>query len=82
MENLDIGDYIIGDYIIERKNILDFINSILDGRLYTQLEKLKDKNSILILEGSDENLGINTELSKNYLRTLILKINYWKNLNR
>ncbi|BBL45381.1 DEAD/DEAH box helicase [Nanobdella aerobiophila] len=74
LDNLETGDYIIGDYIIERKNILDFINSILDGRLYNQLERLKDLNSILILEGSDDNLDLNTQITKNYLRTLILKI--------
>jgi len=74
LENLDIGDYIVGDLIIERKNILDFINSILDGRLYNQLEKLKDKKSILILEGTEDSLGIDTNISVNYIRTLILKI--------
>jgi Fanconi anemia group M protein len=74
LENLDIGDYIIGDLIIERKNILDFINSIIDGRLYNQLEKLKDKKSILILEGTEDSLGIDTNISINYIRTLILKI--------
>ncbi|EOD42778.1 ERCC4-like helicase [Candidatus Nanobsidianus stetteri] len=74
LENLDIGDYIIGDLIIERKNILDFINSILDGRLYNQLEKLKDKKSVLILEGTEDSLGIDTNISINYIRTLILKI--------
>jgi len=74
LENLDIGDYIIGDLIIERKNILDFINSIIDGRLYNQLEKLKDKKSILILEGTEDSLGIDTNISISYIRTLILKI--------
>jgi len=74
LENLDVGDYIIGDLIIERKNILDFINSIIDGRLYNQLEKLKDKKSILILEGTEDSLGIDTNISISYIRTLILKI--------
>ncbi|MGB9674642.1 MAG: helicase-related protein, partial [Nanopusillaceae archaeon] len=74
LENLEYGDYIIGDYIIERKTVIDFINSILDGRLYNQLDKLKDKNPIIILEGSDESIGLTTDISINYLRTLILKI--------
>jgi Fanconi anemia group M protein len=74
LENLDVGDYIVGDLIIERKNILDFINSIIDGRLYNQLEKLKDKKPILILEGTEDSLGIDTNISISYIRTLILKI--------
>jgi len=74
LENLEIGDYIIGDYIIERKTILDFISSIADGRLYEQLNKLKDKNSILILEGEEEEVFITPELTPNYIRSLLLKI--------
>lgn len=74
LENLDIGDYIIGDYIIERKTILDFISSIADGRLNDQLSKLKDKNAILILEGDEEDFYIAPELSPNYIKSLILKI--------
>jgi len=74
LENLEVGDYVIGDYIIERKTILDFISSIADGRLYEQLNKLKDKNAILILEGEEEEIFITPELSPNYIRSLILKI--------
>ena len=33
-ENLEIGDYIIGDLIIERKTSKDFIASIFDGRIF------------------------------------------------
>ncbi|MEM4680344.1 MAG: helicase-related protein [Nanopusillaceae archaeon] len=74
LENLEIGDYIIGNYIIERKTILDFISSIADGRLNDQLSKLKDKNSILILEGDEEDFYIAPEISSNYIKSLILKI--------
>ena len=74
LENLDVGDYIVGDFIIERKSIIDFINSILDGRLYSQLEKLQNKNSLLIIEGEEEELILSPEFSANYLRSLILKI--------
>ncbi|RDD52380.1 hypothetical protein BA065_02015 [Nanoarchaeota archaeon NZ13-N] len=74
LENLEVGDYIIGDFVIERKTILDFISSIADGRLYDQLNKLRDKNAILILEGEEEDIFITPELSPNYIRSLLLKI--------
>ncbi len=73
LDNLDVGDYIIGDYIIERKNVLDFVNSLIDGRLYSQLERLKDKNAVLILEGDFESI-YGTDISTNFIRSIILKI--------
>jgi len=39
---LPFGDYIINDSItIERKTARDFLISIIDGRLFTQLSNLK-----------------------------------------
>jgi ERCC4-type nuclease len=52
---LDVGDYIIGNTIgVERKTANDYINSIIDGRLFTQLSRLKEKydKAILIIEGN------------------------------
>lgn len=40
ISSLDIGDYIIGNVVIERKSIGDFINSINTGRLYTQTRNM------------------------------------------
>jgi len=40
-ELLEIGDYLIQDTIIERKTISDFINSIIDKRIYSQLNENK-----------------------------------------
>lgn len=76
LQNLHVGDYIVGEYIIERKSFIDFINSIIDGRLYSQLNSLKeveDKKPILILEG-DEDILIDTTLHENYIKSIILKI--------
>ena len=42
IERLEIGDYIIGNMIIERKSSSDFISSILDGRLFRQLNNMQD----------------------------------------
>ena len=35
-ENLEIGDYIIGDLVIERKTSKDFIPSIFNGRYFNK----------------------------------------------
>ena len=43
-EALQIGDYIIGDILIERKDIRDFFSSLRDGRLWSQLYNMKESN--------------------------------------
>ena len=52
-ENLEIGDYIIGDLIIERKTSKDFIASIFDGRIFQQANKITSytNRAILLIEG-------------------------------
>ncbi|MGD9277505.1 MAG: ERCC4 domain-containing protein, partial [Desulfobacterales bacterium] len=55
------GDYIINEVItIERKTAKDFLISIIDGRLFTQLSKLKMfcKNPILVIEGNPYNTNL------------------------
>ena len=50
-ETLEIGDYLIQDTIIERKTYKDFIISIINKRLYTQLNEIKKyPKHFLILE--------------------------------
>jgi len=73
LENLEVGDYIVGDLVIERKTIIDFIKSLLDKRLFNQLEKLKDKKAIIVLEG-EEDLLTETGINPNYMRSVLLKI--------
>lgn len=51
---LPVGDYLIGEQIcIERKTCNDFLQSLIDGRLFSQLKDLKNSFScpILIIEG-------------------------------
>lgn len=51
-EKLDIGDYLIGDMIIERKTFSDFQASIIDKRLLSQLSEMKKyPKSLLLIEG-------------------------------
>ena len=53
-QQLPVGDYIISDRIcVERKLVSDFLQSLIDGRLFAQLKKIKDEyqSAIMILEG-------------------------------
>jgi DNA excision repair protein ERCC-4 len=55
IEKLSYGDYIINDMItIERKTAKDFLVSIIDGRLFSQLSNLKKfcNHPILLIEGN------------------------------
>ena len=51
------GDYVFGDVCIERKEINDFCSSIIDGRLTSQIEKMKKKYKYvyILVSGSIKN---------------------------
>ncbi len=54
IKSLEIGDYVVSDrVVIERKTGDDFIESIIDKRLFNQLKSLKNhyEKPILIIEG-------------------------------
>lgn len=46
---LDIGDYQINGFYIERKRISEFMQSLYNGRLFNQLYALNSVNGILLL---------------------------------
>lgn len=51
---LDVGDYVVGHFLIERKESKDFLNSIYDSRLFRQLKEMNDQEEfkpILIVHG-------------------------------
>ncbi len=51
---LDVGDYVLSDGIVaERKTVEDFLQSIIDGRLFEQLVSMKSnyEKPLLIVEG-------------------------------
>jgi Fanconi anemia group M protein len=56
MANLKVGDYLLSDRLcIERKTVSDFENSIIDGRLFDQIKRLRESYEFpfLIIEGSE-----------------------------
>lgn len=53
-QQLEVGDYILSSRIcVERKQVDDFLSSLLEGKLFMQMRKLRDAYSrpILIVEG-------------------------------
>ena len=53
-KQLDVGDYVVSSRIgVERKFVDDFLNSLLSGHLFAQLQRLRDAYArpVLILEG-------------------------------
>ncbi len=58
---LQVGDYLIGEEIcVERKSPKDFVDSLIDKRLFTQLAKMKKeyKRPIVIVEGKEDIFGV------------------------
>jgi ERCC4-related helicase len=65
-QQLDIGDYVLSSRIgVERKDVNDFLESLIDGKLFKQIAQLRNNYSrpILILEG--ENLLTKRNISHN-----------------
>lgn len=71
-KTFEVGDYIVGNVIIERKTFSDFVNSMLSKRLKEQLKNLQQcKSKMLILEGREEAKG---SINPNSVRGQILSI--------
>ncbi|WP_297505016.1 DEAD/DEAH box helicase [Thermococcus sp.] len=54
VRTLDVADYVVSEEVgIERKSANDFIQSIIDGRLFDQVERLRKayEKSVIIIEG-------------------------------
>ena len=75
IRSLKIGDYVIGNVIVERKTVSDLISSMINKRLIQQLNQMsKYDKSLLIIEGDlDEVLDEDNNIAK-AVRGLILSI--------
>lgn len=80
-EFLETGDYVINDEIVvERKTTFDFAQSIIDGRLFKQAERMKRFSdfSVMIIEGSnfyDTSIDIHSHAIKGAFVSMILAWN-------
>ena len=50
---LDVADYVVGAYAVERKTVRDFISSLYSGRLFDQAHRIAEayQTAFLIVEG-------------------------------
>ncbi|AIJ05209.1 helicase domain protein [Methanocaldococcus bathoardescens] len=71
LKTLEVGDYVLSDrVVVERKTAEDFVDSIIDKRLFNQLKNLrKVEKPLLIIEG--ENFS---RLHENAIKGAILSI--------
>jgi ERCC4-type nuclease len=80
IRRLPLGDYQIDSrVIVERKTLYDFAVSIIDGRLFKQMLRLKNSNSkgVLILEGTAKDtadIGVTREAMQGALITVSLNL--------
>lgn len=74
VQPLEVGDYLIGEVIIERKTYSDFISSMLSKRLVQQLGNMQQyAKRILILEGEqNREMEKDSKLNPNAIRGMIL----------
>jgi Fanconi anemia group M protein len=74
-KRLGTGDYIIDNKIcIERKKSIDFIQSIIDGRLFSQMIRIRKyfKQFFLVIEGDICNTPIN--INKNAVKGAVINL--------
>ena len=46
---LDVADYVVGNYAIERKSVRDFVNSLYTGRLFDQAHRIGEAYQAIFL---------------------------------
>ena len=74
---LEIGDYILSDRVVcERKTVRDFLQSIINQRIFGQLEGIKKsyEKPVLIIEGNPEMLFLERDIHENTIRGVLSSI--------
>ena len=57
---LEVGDYVIGDVCFEAKSAMDFLNSVISKRIWTQVDNMDrsyNKNFVVIYGSVEQALG-------------------------
>lgn len=75
-EPLEIGDFLLSDQVaVERKTVQDFLNSIIDGRLFEQLSQMSKQfpKPLLIVEGNQDIYSLRA-MHPNAIRAAIASI--------
>lgn len=73
---LELGDYLVdGKFLFERKTMMDFATSVIDGRLLNQANRMaKSKlKCVLILEGASKDI-VHSQMSRNALQGALIAV--------
>lgn len=75
VKQLLVGDYVVGDVVIERKTKSDFISSIINKRLLEQLNNLKQfEKRLLIIEDDSHCHERTINIHPNAVRGMLLSV--------
>ena len=78
---LKVGDYIVNDVVIERKEVRDFVGSIINKRIMNQLIELSQvEKKFLFIEGDldlggEKFCGINSNAVRGFILSIGLRYN-------
>lgn len=76
-KSLQVGDFVLSERVgVERKRIADFLQSIIDQRIFKQVEALSNSYEcpLLILEGNPETLFLERGLHENTIRGVLASL--------
>jgi Fanconi anemia group M protein len=75
LEKLAIGDFLLSSkVVVEYKNVQDFVDSIIDGRLLSQLRDLKKYERPLIIVEGEEDIYSARRVHPNAIRGMLATI--------
>lgn len=80
-QQLEIGDYLVGETAVERKTASDLVSSMLNKRIFSQIENLKQyEKSLIIVEGYQDLDLSESGLHENAIKGLLLSISLEHNI--
>jgi len=74
---LEVADFVVSDRIaIERKTVPDFLGSVIDQRIFDQLQRLSEsyERPVLIIEGDPKQLYTERSMHENAIRGVLSSI--------
>lgn len=77
VKQLEVGDFVLSDeVVVERKTIEDFLGSIIDGRLFSQLVMMSSNYPapLIILEGNPHELYTTRNVHENAIKGALASI--------
>ncbi|VVC00433.1 3'-flap repair endonuclease Xpf [uncultured archaeon] len=77
VKQLEVGDFVLSDdVVVERKTVEDFLSSVVDGRLFSQLTMMSSNYSapLIILEGNPQELFTLRNIHENAIRGILSSI--------